>query len=55
MAVAIFVLPVNSAINPFLYTLNLILERRQKSREERLERLLEQARRQGKESAPGKV
>ena len=55
VAMAIFVLPVNSAINPFLYTLNLILERRQKAREERLQRLLEQARRQGKESSPGKI
>ena len=54
VAMAIFVLPVNSAINPYLYTLNLILERRQKAREERLQRLLEQARRQGKESAPGR-
>ena len=51
MAMAIFVLPVNSAINPFLYTLSLILGRRQKAREMRLQRLLEQARRRGKEEA----
>ncbi|KAL8618516.1 hypothetical protein ACOMHN_000661 [Nucella lapillus] len=29
VAIAIFVLPFNSALNPFLYTLNIILERRQ--------------------------
>ena len=55
VAMAIFVLPVNSAINPFLYTLNLILERRQKAREGRLQRLLDQARRQGKEGAAGSL
>nr|KAG5698144.1 hypothetical protein BaRGS_001739 [Batillaria attramentaria] len=39
---AIFVLPINSAINPFLYTLNLLLERRRKQREEtRLQRTLD--------------
>ena len=51
VAMAIFVLPVNSAINPFLYTLSLILGRRQKAREMRLQRLLEQAQRRGKEEA----
>nr|KAG5685414.1 hypothetical protein BaRGS_008709 [Batillaria attramentaria]KAG5687833.1 hypothetical protein BaRGS_016941 [Batillaria attramentaria] len=40
VAVAIFVLPFNSALNPFLYTLNMILERRRKAREERLQRVL---------------
>nr|KAG5696634.1 hypothetical protein BaRGS_034095 [Batillaria attramentaria] len=28
VAVAIFVLPVNSALNPFLYTFNMIMEKR---------------------------
>nr|KAG5685354.1 hypothetical protein BaRGS_005426 [Batillaria attramentaria] len=36
VAMAIFVLPLNSALNPFLYTLNIILERRRRSREEEL-------------------
>ena len=54
VAMAIFVLPVNSAINPFLYTLNLILERRRKAREGRLQKILDRARRQGQESGPGK-
>ena len=36
VAMAIFVLPFNSALNPFLYTLNMILERRQKARDQRL-------------------
>ena len=31
---AIFVLPLNSALNPFLYTLNTVLERRRKEREQ---------------------
>nr|KAG5707059.1 hypothetical protein BaRGS_011770 [Batillaria attramentaria] len=39
---AIFVQPINSAINPFLYTLNLLLERRRKRRKEvRLQRTLD--------------
>ena len=33
---AIFVLPLNSALNPFLYTLNTVLERRRKEREQQL-------------------
>ena len=37
---AIFVLPLNSALNPFLYTLNVILERRGKRREERIRKFL---------------
>ena len=36
VAMAIFVLPFNSALNPFLYTLNVIRERRDKAREQRL-------------------
>ncbi|KAK7102516.1 hypothetical protein V1264_020722 [Littorina saxatilis] len=36
VAVAILVLPLNSALNPFLYTLNLLLERRRRVKEERL-------------------
>ena len=40
VAIAIFVLPVNSAINPFLYTINVILENRRKQREERLRQML---------------
>jgi hypothetical protein len=40
VALAIFVLPVNSAVNPFLYTINLILEKRHLASEERLGKLL---------------
>ncbi|XP_025113533.1 uncharacterized protein LOC112575741 [Pomacea canaliculata] len=41
VAMAIFILPVNSALNPFLYTLNIYLERRRRAREEeRQKRLL---------------
>ena len=40
VALAIFVLPFNSALNPFLYTINVILEKRQKARELRLEKRL---------------
>ena len=36
VGMAIFVLPLNSALNPFLYTLNIILERRRRSHEEKL-------------------
>ena len=36
VAVAIFVLPFNSALNPFLYTLNMIWERRQQAKEQHL-------------------
>nr|KAG5693055.1 hypothetical protein BaRGS_028815 [Batillaria attramentaria] len=36
VSMAIFVLPLNSALNPFLYTLNTILERRQRAQEETL-------------------
>ena len=40
VALAIFVLPLNSAINPFLYTLNMLLERRRQRREDRFKQLL---------------
>ena len=40
VALAIFALPLNSAINPFLYTLNMILERSRLEREERLRKFL---------------
>ncbi|XP_025079768.1 G-protein coupled receptor GRL101-like [Pomacea canaliculata] len=33
VAMAIFILPVNSALNPFLYTFNIYLERRRRTRE----------------------
>ena len=33
VAFAIFVLPLNSALNPFMYTFNMLMERRRKSRE----------------------
>ena len=36
VGMAIFALPLNSAINPFLYTLNMIQERRMRDREEKL-------------------
>jgi hypothetical protein len=36
VAIAIFVLPLNSTLNPFLYTFNVLLERRRKATEERL-------------------
>ena len=40
VAMAILVLPLNSALNPFLYTLNMIMERRRRYKEERLRKLL---------------
>nr|KAG5686627.1 hypothetical protein BaRGS_011071 [Batillaria attramentaria]KAG5703872.1 hypothetical protein BaRGS_031506 [Batillaria attramentaria] len=36
VAMAIFVLPLNSALNPFLYTLNMLLEKRRKAAEARM-------------------
>ena len=36
VAMAIFVLPFNSALNPFLYTFNVLLEMRKKSNEKKL-------------------
>ena len=41
VALAIFVLPLNSALNPFLYTLNAVLEKRRAKRLDNLTRLLE--------------
>ena len=40
VAIAIFIIPVNSAVNPFLYTINIILEKRRIQREKRLTQLL---------------
>ena len=40
VAMAIFVLPLNSALNPFLYTLNIIKEKRQRMKEEKLLKLI---------------
>ena len=37
---AIIALPLNSALNPFLYTLNIILERRRRAKENRLKKQL---------------
>ncbi|XP_070206413.1 G-protein coupled receptor GRL101-like [Littorina saxatilis] len=36
VGLAILVLPLNSALNPFLYTINMLLERRSRGRDERL-------------------
>ena len=41
VAMAIFVLPLNSALNPCLYTFNMIMERRRKRREAELLKWLE--------------
>ena len=41
VAMAIIVLPLNSALNPFLYTLNMVSERRRRAREERLRKILQ--------------
>ena len=43
VGVAIFVLPLNSALNPFLYTFNMMMEKKQKAMEERLLRYLEKS------------
>ncbi|KAL8575743.1 hypothetical protein ACOMHN_055932 [Nucella lapillus] len=40
VAMAILVLPLNSAINPFLYTLNMVLERLRLKRQQRLKQFL---------------
>ena len=40
VAIAIFVLPVNSALNPFLYTLNILLEKKRRLKEDRLQQRL---------------
>ena len=52
VAMALLVLPVNSAINPFLYTINTLLERRRQKREEQLRRFLLLRLRDGKELSP---
>ena len=41
VAMAIFILPLNSALNPFLYTFNILLERRRKVKEIRILKYLE--------------
>ncbi|KAL8560513.1 hypothetical protein ACOMHN_023786 [Nucella lapillus] len=41
VVMAIIVMPLNSALNPFLYTLNLILQKREKKKEEQLLKWLE--------------
>ncbi|XP_070179106.1 G-protein coupled receptor GRL101-like [Littorina saxatilis] len=41
VAMAILVLPLNSALNPFLYNLNMVLERRRKAKEQQLFKALE--------------
>ena len=43
VAIAIFVLPFNAAANPFLYTLNVLIERRVKDQEGRLLLALEKS------------
>ncbi|KAL8590308.1 hypothetical protein ACOMHN_006424 [Nucella lapillus] len=40
VAIAIIILPVNSAINPFLYTLNMLMERRRRAREKRIQKMI---------------
>ena len=40
VAFGILVLPVNSALNPFLYTLNVLMEKRKRARELRLHKML---------------
>ena len=37
VAMAMTVMPLNSTINPFLYTLNIVLERKRRAREQRLQ------------------
>ncbi|XP_070183695.1 G-protein coupled receptor GRL101-like [Littorina saxatilis] len=44
VAMVILVLPLNSALNPFLYTVNMLLERRQRAKEEKLLKLVLSAR-----------
>ncbi len=41
VALAIFVLPLNSALNPFVYTFNVLIEKRRKSKEAQLVKWLE--------------
>jgi hypothetical protein len=42
VAMAILVLPLNSALNPFLYTLNIVLEKRRQAKEQRLRKMFSQ-------------
>jgi hypothetical protein len=37
---AVFVLPLNSALNPFLYTINVIMERKRQASEEKLRKMI---------------
>ncbi|XP_070189030.1 G-protein coupled receptor GRL101-like [Littorina saxatilis] len=54
VGMAILVLPLNSALNPFLYTLNMIQEKRRKAREEKLLKfILERRKRELVEGAGG--
>ncbi|KAL8586920.1 hypothetical protein ACOMHN_051025 [Nucella lapillus] len=48
VVMAIIVLPLNSALNPFLYTLNVIVEHRRKGRDKRLLVVLAQLQDEGK-------
>ena len=41
VAMAIFVLPLNSALNPFLYTFNIFIERRRKKKDKRIVKYLQ--------------
>ena len=41
VALAISVLPINSAINPFMYTFNMLVEKRRQSNEAKLLKWLE--------------
>ena len=40
VAMGVLVLPLNSALNPFLYTVNVILEKRQAKKEEKLKKYI---------------
>ncbi|XP_076464327.1 G-protein coupled receptor GRL101-like isoform X2 [Babylonia areolata] len=40
VVIAIIILPVNSAINPFLYTINSLLEKRRKAREKKIQKMI---------------
>jgi hypothetical protein len=40
VGMAVFVLPLNSALNPFLYTLNVVLEKRRLAQEEKLRKFI---------------
>ena len=60
VGVAILVLPIKSAVNPFLYTYNLLMERRSKinkaERKRRLDRMVQDAKEQThKPSTPSSV